>query len=381
MSLPPVMHNEISRRSWLAMAVTTLAACGGGGGGVAGLPGTGGTGIYAQGSIAGFGSVIVNSVKYDDTQAKVQIDGVAATSADLRLGMVAEVQGQRGTDPTLGTASSIVVWSIGQGRITQVQSGQFTLAGMIIQTDSGTVFDGLANAATLATGQRVSVWGLQSGTDGLHWTATRVAITSNTTVLVVTGMVTVVGSQRYVNNTLLSGAGVSALVAGQWVRVQGTLSGSTWQVSNLQVLDANTGPVLQGEAEIEGVVTSVLSKTSFLLGNIEVDASSAAVASALAKITVGARIEVNGTWQGRVLKAAEISLEDDDSIQKVEIEAAIQQFTSIAHFVVRGQVCNASATPGLSSSTLAKLKVGTKVKIEGVKNGDVVMVTKLELSS
>ena len=32
MSLPAVMHNEISRRSWLAIAVTTLVGCGGGGG-------------------------------------------------------------------------------------------------------------------------------------------------------------------------------------------------------------------------------------------------------------------------------------------------------------------------------------------------------------
>jgi hypothetical protein len=387
MSLPSLGHEdrhpEISRRCWLALAASSLAGCGGGGGGsgVAGLPGTGGTGIYAQGSISGFGSVIVNSVKYDDTLAQVQIDGATASAADLRLGMVAEVQGQRSADPALGTASSIVVWSIAQGRITQVQSGQFTLMGMTIQTDSGTVFDGLASASALAVGQRVSVWGLEYGIDGVRWTATRVAITPDTTVSVVSGLVKVVGTQRSVNGNTLSGNGVSALSVGQWIRAQGALSGSTLQTSSLQLPGVSTGAVPTGDGEIEGVVTLVLSKTRFFLGTVEIDASSTAVSSALPLVATGSRLEVNGTWQGRVLKATAMSAEDDTSIQSVEIEATIQTYVSLANFTVRGQVCNASATPNLSSSTRAKLKVGTKVKLEGTKSGDVVLVTKLEVLS
>lgn len=381
MSLSHAESPGISRRGLLVLAASALGGCGGGGsGGVAGLPGTGGTGIYAQGSISGFGSVIVNSVKFDDTLAQVQIDGATATSVDLRLGMVAEVQGQRSANPTLGTASSIVVWSIAQGRITQVQTGQFTVMGMTILADSGTVFDGIASPAALAVGQRVSVWGLQSGTDGVRWTATRVAITIDTA-SVVTGVVSAVGAQRAINGTTLAGNEVSALSTGQWVRAQGSLSGTTLQTTHVRLLDGTTGPVPTGEAEIEGVVTSMLSKTRFMLGNVEVDASALTLVSALASVMVDARIEVSGRWQGRVLVAAKISVEDEDSVQKVELEGAIQQFTSVANFTVRGQVCNASATPGLSNSTIAKLKVGVKVKIEGTKSGDVVLVTKLELSS
>ena len=66
------------------------------------LPGTGGTGIYAQGSIWGFGSVRVNGIKFDDTAATVQIDGQAGKSSDLRLGMVAGIQGLRGADVNAG---------------------------------------------------------------------------------------------------------------------------------------------------------------------------------------------------------------------------------------------------------------------------------------
>src|SRR5512140_554586 len=166
-------HVPISRRSWLALTASALAGCGGG---LALLPGTGGTGIFAQGAIAGFGSVIVNGTRFDDTGAAVHIDGAPATPLDLRLGMVAGVQGQRDAATALAFAKEIDVWSIAQGPVTQVQSGQFVVAGMTIQTRTSTVFDGIASASALAPGQAVTVWGLQAGSDGSHWIATRVAV-------------------------------------------------------------------------------------------------------------------------------------------------------------------------------------------------------------
>src|SRR5512140_2125262 len=166
---------SISRRSWLALTASALASCGGGAG-LALLPGTGGTGIFAQGAISGFGSVIVNGTKFDDSSAAVQSDGTAATPLDLRLGMVAGVQGQRADTIAVAVASQIEVWSIAQGPVTQVQTGQFAVAGMTIQTSAATVFDGIAAASALAPGQAVTVWGLQAGSDGSHWIATRVAV-------------------------------------------------------------------------------------------------------------------------------------------------------------------------------------------------------------
>ena len=128
--------HELPRRG-LAPAAWTLASCGGGLGGFAGLPGTGGTGISSFGSISGFGSVIVNSIKFDDLQV-IRMDGDAATTSDLRIGMVANVQGVRGT-----TVHWVLpphsVWSIAQGVVSQVSTGQFNLAGMTPQTSNATV--------------------------------------------------------------------------------------------------------------------------------------------------------------------------------------------------------------------------------------------------
>jgi len=376
------VSTPLQRRQWLALAVSALTGCGGGGsgGGFTGLPGTGGTGVYAQGSIAGFGSIILNGIKFDDTAATVLLNGSPAASADLRLGMVAQVQGTRGADPTVGVAHQIEVWSVAQGGVSQLQGAQFTVAGMVVVTDAGTVFEGLGGVAALANGQRVTVWALQSGADGSHWTATRVALTTATTVIS-TGLVVVSGSQRSLHGLTLSGSGVSGLAVGQLVRVQGALVANSTglQVDSLQVLDA-TSTALQGDAEVEGLITAVLSTTRFMLGNVEVDASTATVSGG-GTYAVGARVEVEGQWQNRVIKAKKVSFEGSSSLEEAEIDGKIEQFVSLANFTLRSQRCDGSAVKQIGNGKVSDLKVGVKVKVKGTKAGDVLKLTSIEIDS
>jgi hypothetical protein len=369
----------VRRRSLLALAVSGLAGCGGGQIGTlfAGPPGTGGTGLFAQGTISGFGSVIVNGIRFDDTAATVQVDGVTVTSLELRLGMVADVQGLRGADLTLGVANAIAVWSIAQGAVSQVQGGQFMVAGMLVQTDAATVFDGIGSVAALANGLRVAVWGLQSGIDGSRWTATRVAVVAST-VLVGTGVISAAGT---LNGLALSGAAVASLGVGELVRVQGqlALSGTDVNVESVKRLGLQSDSMPQGEVEMEGLVTALLSGSRFMLGYVEVDASSATLASLYKALAVGQRIEVEGTWVGRVLKAGKLEMESEQQLDEVEIEARIEQFTSLADFVVRGQRCNASLAK-ITEGKVTDMKVGVKVKLHGTKAGNVLMVTELKIS-
>lgn len=372
----PVAGTPITRRNWLALAASALAGCGGGGG-VTLLPGTGGTGIFSQGAIAGFGSVIVNAIKFDDSGAVVQIDGVAASSQDLRLGMVAGVQGQRGVDPNLGIANRLDVWSIAQGPVTQVQSGQFVVAGMTIQTNSATVYDGVTSAAVLGTGQTVVVWGLNAGADGRHWIATRLAVLPNPVArLCSTGLVKVSTAQRSLNGMQLLGPLAAGLLAGQLVRVEGVLSSGNLTVSAFKVMDlaSESG---QHDVEIEGVVTQVLSATRFMLGNIEVDSSAASV-PAPTPITAGLRVEVRGTLHGQLLQATALDVKTEQELDGAEIDGAIEQYTSLASFVVHGQRCDASAAT-ITHGRASDLKVGVKVKVQGTKAGDVLQVSRLEI--
>jgi Domain of unknown function (DUF5666) len=338
-------------------------------------------------SIAGFGSVIINGIKFDDSVAVVQVNGVATNPSDLRLGMVASVQGTRNVDLVTGTAAHIDVWSIAQGPVSQVQSGQFKVAGMTVMTDASTVFEGVASTSALAnlgSTQRVTVWGLQSGADGSGWRATRLAMTTANTV-VSTGLVTASGAQRSVNGITLSGNAVSgnSLTAGQLVRVQGNLSanGTTLQVDTFKVFDTATTSAQQGVLEIEGVITASLSATRFILGAVEVDATGAALTGAGQGFTVGTRVEVEGMWQGRILKATKIEFEGEVATTEAEIDGKIEQFTSLSNFVVRGQRCDGSAVKQVNGGKFADLRVGVRVQVHGNVTGDLLKLYSIELSN
>lgn len=385
--------NRLTRRSWLVLTASAVASaltgCGGGGSTIAGIPGTGGTGIYTQGAISGFGSVIMKGVKFDDAAATVKMDGVSMLSSDLRLGMVAGITGERSADATVGTAHSIEVWSIAQGVVTNVSvstsisGGEFTVAGMTVQTDLNTVFDGMANAAFLAKDQRVVVWGLQAGVDdGIVWKASRLALLPITaalpvTALVSTGLVSVHESKPSLNGLQLTGTDVASLVKDALVRVQGTLSsdGHTLAVSSVKSLAVNAAEQAQTEVEIEGVVTSVAAP-GFTMGGITVDTKNLTVA---AKIAIGNRVEVYGKWVSGVLVAAKVEVEDSAVLQSVEITANIESYTSVADFELRGQRCDATLA-NFSHGVMADLKNGVRVKVHGTKNGELLNVTSVEFN-
>jgi hypothetical protein len=377
---------KLTRRHWMVLAASAMSsACGGGGSAsLAGLPGTGGTGIYAQGPISGFGSVIINGVRFDDSAATVQIDGLAGTSSALRLGMVASVQGQRGADVTLGTASSIEVWSIAQGlvgagRAVPGATGQFTVAGMTVLTNPNTVFDGISVGLPVMAGQRVAVWGLQAGADGRSWSATRVALVTASTV-VSSGLVSVQDSQRTLNGLLLMGAAASTLTQGTLVRVQGSSSGSgsSIEVASVKLLGAAGGVLPQGDAEIEGVVTTLPTASGFNLGDIVVDSSKAIYSPANVQLFIGAQVEVKGSWRSGVLQATGVAMKDEQVPQTLEITGALEAFSSLANFTVRGQRCDASGLTSFVHGTAADFKVGAKVKLKGSLAGEVLRVSELE---
>lgn len=374
----------LSRRRWLLLAGVALTGCGGGGSAsLAGLPGTGGTG-YTQGSITGFGSVIINGIKFDVAQAnvlgKVLVDGRIVDWENLRIGMIAGVQGERNAaDPALGTASSVEVWSIARGPVTRVGIDEFDVAGMTVRVDSASTLDGISSVADLLVGTSVVVWGLQAGSDGGHWSATRVEVAATGTGLVSTGLVGFEDQQRRLNGWTLSGTAVQMLTHGALVRVEGGATGERGMMVT-QVTVLNTGFDMQapGEMEVEGVVTSAPVAGRFVLGNISVDASSAALAATLSQITTGVRLEVYGRWSAGVLVASQIKAEGD-TVASVEISARIDTFTGIGDFVMHGQRCDAS-NASFANGLAGDLKAGIKVKVVGSKDGEWLRVSKVNFN-
>ena len=82
------------QRSISTILLLLVAACSSGGG----ISGTGNMSSgFALGPIDGFGSVIVNGVRFDTSSATFTAEGMPATQADLAVGQVVEVQGDFAT--------------------------------------------------------------------------------------------------------------------------------------------------------------------------------------------------------------------------------------------------------------------------------------------
>lgn len=174
--------------------------------------GIGGTGII--GVITGFASICVNGleVQYDNS-ALVDINGVAASPAVLRVGQVVAIQAAG--PATAPVATSISVRREVAGRIDSVElgSGLLTIAGQQVAVPARTW-----GAGTIRLGDWVSVSGLRGPTGML--VATRLDAAPAGTFMV-NGQVAQEGGVMRVGSLTLDGAAAAAVVSGQTVTVSG----------------------------------------------------------------------------------------------------------------------------------------------------------------
>ena len=260
--------------------------------------------------------------------------------------------------------------------MTQIENGVLTVAGMAIQTDATTVFDGVSGFAGVREDMAVMVWGLQAGANG--WKATRLARVVDVSTTAATGRVVVDDGHFYINDLRLYGAAPAALTQGAWVRVQGqSTDGERLALESVQVLQGGgTATVADGLLEVEGCATSELRNGQFQLGQWLVDVS--AIIPAVT-VTVGDRMEASGTFTNGVLRARTLHVDQGNEAHELEIEARIETYTSLANFVLRGQRCDASGA-AMADGVARHLAQNVKVKVIGSVSGDVIVVQQLELA-
>ena len=160
----------------LAAAVSlVLAGCGGGGGGSTAEPAPVATtpppsasttrAMQTTGPITNFGSVFVNGVRYDTSQATFRVDGRPATEAALRVGHIVTVRGRVDDDNENGIASDVYYDDIVTGPVDALDAdaGMLVVLGQTVLVTETTSFDddfepdGLA---AISIGQFVEVSGM-----------------------------------------------------------------------------------------------------------------------------------------------------------------------------------------------------------------------------
>ena len=403
----PTFLNPLSRRAaqellkLLCIAVV-LTGCGGGGSGSAttATPQS----AYAAGPITGFGSVIVRAVRFDDSSARISDDDdVTHSSADLKLGMMAEIESAGITSDSSGShakASDIRFGSVIIGPVFSVAADGTSLVvlGETVQVTPTTMFDerlagGLA--ALVAGTSVVEVHTLLDVASGVY-TATRIELKTAPSFYKLRGTVSGIDKTAHTfkigsGTETISYAGIAASVPaaldnGLLVRVKL----QTTEVAG-QWIATVVAPVVQkiedhDEVEIEGTVTasSFATDKKFSVNGIAVDASNATFPDGTEGIVLGARVEVHGSAVGGVIIASRVVVETEQQreAEGFELHGAISALDAAAKtFVLRGLTVNfGGANVEFKKGTAADLANGKQVEVKGTRSADGTTLTATRIS-
>jgi hypothetical protein len=377
-----------------------VVACGGGG---VGSTGTGATsGSYSSGTISGFGSVIVNGVRYDTTNVTVADDDEGTASADdsaLKLGMEVAIDAgdvQRFTDGSTSKAqaSRVSYGSALLGPVSGVDAAglSLTVLGQSVKVTAATVFDASLSGGLMAlpAGAIVNVHGLYDKVTGVT-TASRIELKTSPVAFyrlrgVVSELNTMaktlkIGGQPVSYVAAAAGQINADLANGQVVRakldpVQAT---GVWAAVRIKSAEPRLHDHERQEAELEGVITTYSSKADFKVNGLPVDASASTVVfvngTAVDLAATGARVEVDGTVINGVLVASKVEFRKSTTDHKREFEFDEKIISSIdttlKTFVLRGDTIDYSDLGvRFVGGTEADLKNGVKVDVKGNRSAD-----------
>lgn len=339
-------------RSLLGLLIVgATASCGGGSptSTASAPPGSGGTGSFTIGSITGFGSIIVNGVRYDDTSANVtHLDG--STNSGFRLGMVVEIEGEPSapTGSTTGVshvakANRIRIGSVLVGPIGSVNAvaGTFTVLGQTVLSSIDTFFDdsnsarlaGLKTAACLY----VKVYGFpRSAAQTSDYTATRVeCLSARPTTYQLVGKVTATqASTGNLPGSLTIGgvsyelaSGLSPVEVGKIVlaSMPSSTTNTSWTITSLTPND-RPAPATS-EAHLEGLIADYsASDQTFSINGVTVQLSSSTrfEGTTPGELSNDMSVSVEGAVVNGVLQATALESEaayqtpdDDDAHENI----------------------------------------------------------------
>jgi len=376
-----------------AAAALLLAGCGGGG---SAGPSSGGTGAapssFASGHISGFGSIIVNGVRYDDSAALVTDDDGNRSSRDaLKLGMGVEIHGGGISDDGKGpraAASEIRHGAELRGPVSAVDAAARTLVvlGQTVRVLDTTVIDDrlVGGFAGIVVGAVLEVHGTLDAATGAY-TATRLEPTGSGDGFRIRGIVSNLDSVARtftMGPALISYAGIAPVPAnlanGALVRVrlQTTQVGGAWVATRIDGVGHR--PDDDSEVELEGTISAFTSQASFSVNGIPVDASQATFGDDAASLALGVRVEVKGSAVNGVVIATRVSVEDEEEHHDkgFELHGAIAAIDTVAKTFVLREVKVSYAAAGIEyrHGSEAQLAVGVKLEVKGKLSADGTML-------
>jgi hypothetical protein len=291
----------------------------------------GGGGIGGTGSVSGFGSVWVNGIEWFTDTAVITFDGVPGTEADLRIGMVVDLDG----DPTgeaTATASSVSFDDAIQGPVSSISPvsatvKELTIFGQTVVVQQGVaVFDDSDPSfafGTVALDDVLEVSGHVDGAGVINatWVRRLGVVELGQTAVELEGVIqSLTGFPSFVlGGTLVLVDGdtdlselAGGLMNGRSVEVEGILV-AIGIVQADRVTDTDAPPVEIANFSLEGIVSDFVSLADFRVAGQRVDASSATFTPLDPSFVAdGVVVEVEGPISSGLLVADEVELESGE---------------------------------------------------------------------
>jgi hypothetical protein len=372
---------------WAILLASALISCGGSGGGGYAGGGIDGSGFVSQGSVSAFGSIEVNGVDFDTTNAAVIIRGEEvgvgddAVRENIDIGKVVIVEGRRVGEAGTLVADRVIYSSSVQGPVTSVQSidpsqkqvmvlGQKVILN-VVTLFRDTTFDGLApNDIIEISGfldDTGAIWATFVGKTGVFVPGLEAEVKgfvdnldADLKTFQINGLIVdyaAADTSRLPDGTLSNGL---------LVEVIGILDAVGAEMSAIEIGPGDEISVADAnEIEVTGFVTALFSLSEFTVGNqrVQSDAGTLFVDGTQADVALGAKIEVSGILSNGVLYATEIEFWQPDQI---EFEGPVAAIASANEFTVGSQLVQTDSGTVFEGGTPEDIVVGVLLEIKGV---------------
>jgi len=374
--------------AWLlALSAAAITACGGGGAGpatptqatpAATPPAAESATAYAAGPISGFGSVIVNDIRYEDSDATVTDDEEREARGRLKLGMLVEIDSQA-IDRSRGVAKAMRIRFGSEivGMVTAVDSeaGTLVVLGQTVAVTDTTVFDDRLDPDLSKLAGTVVEVHAQFDAAGGSYTARRIEPAADAQTYKLRGVVADLAPAARafsVGGQAVSYAGLKPsdlpprFADGMLVRVwlQKTQVDGKWVAVAVRH-GAGQPAGNRDEARVRGAVTARVSDVDFEVDGIKVDARQAAVP---AGIVLGALVQVEGRIVDGIVIAEKIAIDKRPAKDRYryELHGAVGALDRNAKtFMLRGTRVSYAGLPSFTHGTEADLANGRKVAVTG----------------
>ena len=395
------------RTAWTLLFATSIAACGGGGGGSEPPPVTSGidargaprVDVAAKGKVSGFGSVIVNGVRYDTSNTNFDIDGQAGSESDLAVGQVVTVVGSTDDSGGDARADSIEYDDLVEGPVESIDlpGNSLIVLGQTVLVDTDTIFDddfSPRDITGVSVGQIVEVSGFRNSAQAIR--ATYIDLDDDSDDFDIYGEVSNVDTAAFTfdigsltvdySNAMLEDFPNGEPENGQTVDVEGTLgSGGVLLATEVSYEDDDLSDLDGDDIEIEGFITRFASATDFDVDGTPVTTTgdTSFENGSAADLALDVLVEVDGEVNAEgVIVAEEIEFEQEANLAFRGIVEATTD-TSVTLLGVTATVTAKtdfvdSSSAGLDRFSLADVNVGDYVEVRGFESDGTITLKGLE---